>query len=223
MVLCILLALLLLQMELKAIQSFATAVTQEKHYTKYCAFSRPMKVCHTLHMSKPIYDTVDANSQLKRCLAREYSSFFSPMEKQFYSPNVEFLDPLNNIKGIDNYQKNVDMLAGRTKLGRILFHDASIVLHSVESLPDGRIQTRWTLQVQVKFVPWKPRPRFTGVSVYTLDGNGIVIKQEDYWDSINLRSGEYSSAAIGDAVGDFLSQCKRDDGAELSAPELPVR
>lgn len=172
-----------------------------------------------LHMA----DAVKRDStELKKCLYREYTSFFAPMEKQFYDSNVKFIDPLNNIEGIDNYQKNVDMLAGRTSMGKLLFKDASIVLHNIKDLPDGRLQTRWTLQVTVKFLPWQPRPRFTGVSIYTLDANGKVQQQEDYWDSINLNSGQYRTVGRADALGDFYSQCKREDGAEMSAPELPV-
>ena len=57
------------------------------------------------------------NLELKKCLMREYNSFFSPMEQEYYDNNVKFIDPLNNLEGIDKYQNNVDMLAGRTGFG----------------------------------------------------------------------------------------------------------
>ena len=133
-------------------------------------------------------------NELMKCLRREYTSFFSPMEKRFYSQDVQFIDPLNEFQGINKYQNNVDLLAGRTRLGSFLFSDASIAMHSVKivnvddvingvtssssSGDDMRIETRWTLQVTAKSLPWKPRARFTGISLYTLAKNGIIVKQE---------------------------------------------
>jgi hypothetical protein len=133
-------------------------------------------------------------NELMKCLRREYTSFFSPMEKRFYSQDVQFIDPLNEFQGINKYQNNVDLLAGRTRLGSFLFSDASIAMHSVRivnvgdvingvmsfssSGDDMRIETRWTLQVTAKSLPWKPRARFTGISLYTLAKNGIIVKQE---------------------------------------------
>lgn len=159
--------------------------------------------------------------ELEKTLKREYASFFDPMVKEFYSPNVEFIDPLNKFAGIDKYQGNVDLLAGRTGLGGFLFKDASINLHNIEQLNDNQIQTRWTLQVTVKFLPWTPRPRFSGVSIYTLDRNGIVQKQEDYWDSINLKEGKYEVVDFKTGLFDFIAQIKQESSAEMSAPELP--
>lgn len=73
----------------------------------------------------------------------------------------------------------------------------------------------------MKAIPWKPRAKFTGVSIYTVDDNGIVIKQEDFWDSINLNGGKYESVSLGDGVKDFLGQLNQEQGAEMAAPELP--
>lgn len=139
----------------------------------------------------------DKYNELMKCLRREYTSFFSPMEKRFYSQDVQFVDPLNEFQGINKYQNNVDLLAGRTRLGSLLFTDASIAMHSVRivnvgdvingvtssigSGDDMRIETRWTLQVTAKSLPWKPRARFTGISLYTLAKNGIIVKQEVWY------------------------------------------
>lgn len=160
--------------------------------------------------------------ELEKVLRKEYGSFFSPMSKQYYSNNVEFIDPLNTLTGIDKYQQNVDMLAGRTTLGNLLFKDATISLHDIEVLSRNKLQTRWTLQVTVKSLPWQPRPRFTGISVYTLNDNGIITKQEDYWDSINLSNGKYNKVSFAEALGDFFGQIQKESGAAMSAPELPV-
>ena len=158
---------------------------------------------------------------LEKCLYREYASFFSPMEKEYYSQDVVFVDPLTSFTGIDKYKNNVDMLAGKTPLGALLFKDASINLHNIERLSDGKVQTRWTLRVTAKLLPWQPTARFTGVSIYTLDDAGRVSRQEDYWDSINLVSGSYKAVGFLDGLGDFLDQLKNDGGADMAAPELP--
>ena len=34
-------------------------------------------------------------------LEREYATFFQPMETELYSPDVEFVDPLINLNGVD--------------------------------------------------------------------------------------------------------------------------
>lgn len=165
--------------------------------------------------------TIDKREDVKRTLKKEYLSFFNPMYKQFYAKDVEFIDPLNSFKGVDKYQSNVDMLAGRNGFGAILFRDASIVLHSVEDVNDNRIQTRWTLQVTVKSIPWQPRAKFTGISVYSFGSDGLITKQEDYWDSINLKNGKYVSVGLREAIVDFLGQLKKENSADLAAPELP--
>ena len=36
---------------------------------------------------------------LKKTLRREYASFFQPMERAFYRPDVQFVDPLTNLQG----------------------------------------------------------------------------------------------------------------------------
>lgn len=163
------------------------------------------------------------STDLEKCLYREYSSFFKPMEKSFYADDVSFIDPLLKITGIDKYQSNVDMLAGRNFIGNILFKDASISLHNISSLPQNKIMTRWTLRVTVKALPWSPTARFSGVSVYTLDTTGEKIcAQEDYWDSINLVNGKYVQKSFIDGLGDFVGQLQSDSGnAEMAAPEMP--
>lgn len=38
--------------------------------------------------------------ELERCLFREYTSFFAPMEKKFYKPDVAFVDPLTRFASV---------------------------------------------------------------------------------------------------------------------------
>eukprot|EP00434_Breviolum_minutum_P012223 symbB.v1.2.010779.t1/scaffold709.1/size267679/22 len=129
---------------------------------------------------------------LKACLAREYRSFFRPFEADFYSEDVSFTDPLNQLKGKASYRANVEMLSGNSVIGNILFTDAFIDLHSVEEVPgdETRLRTRWTLGFAFKLLPWRPRAVFSGVSEYTIDPeNAKVLTQRDYWDVLSLEKG----------------------------------
>ena len=116
---------------------------------------------------------------VKDALRREYLSFFEVFEEGLYSEDVKFLDPLNRLEGISAYKRNIDMLGGRGMLGRSLFSDARINLHSVTEPEEGRVRTRWTMSFTFKGLPWKPRPTFTGISDYTLDEKtGKILVQE---------------------------------------------
>jgi SOUL heme-binding protein/Uncharacterized conserved protein (DUF2358) len=183
--------------------------------------------------SKSLLDaTKHSVEELKKVLEREYVSFFNPMRTEYYAKDVTFDDPLTNLAGVDAYKKNVDMLAGRTLLGSILFEDGGINLHSVtggEISSDGSIEdivTRWTLRFTMKVFFWKPTARFSGISVYKVKpiGDRVQISaQLDYWDSINLKDGGvYEKVDRGVALADFLNQLKPGGfQASSAAPELP--
>ena len=140
-------------------------------------------------------------------LKREYESFFQPMEEELYNQAVTFNDPLIALSGVEAYKKNVNMLAGTTLLGQLCFSDCGLAMHNVTELPDGRLQTRWTLQFRFKLLPWQPVARFTGVSRYTLDSECRVLQQKDYWDSVNLLPG-----------GDYAPQPKQEAFLDLLTP-----
>jgi hypothetical protein len=158
---------------------------------------------------------------LESCLKREYNSFFDPLERDYYDANVEFIDPLGRFIGINKYQDNVDFLAGRSGLGSFLFKNSFIRIFSVEQLEDSRIMTRWALHFTFIALPWQPTARFSGVSLYTVNNDTKIIKQEDYWDSINLNGGKYEEKNRREGFKDFLSQLRQDTTAEMVAPELP--
>jgi SOUL heme-binding protein/Uncharacterized conserved protein (DUF2358) len=186
----------------------------------------------------------NAVQNLKKVLYREYTSFFNPMEHDYYASDVTFVDPMTSFTGIAKYENNVDMLAGRTFMGKVLFKDAGIVLHKVEggkvtisnngngAMSISNIVTRWTLRLTVQILPWQPTARFSGISVYTVQPGGRrgvqVIRQDDYWDSVNLLpdgGGEYAAMATSKGVADFLDQLKPNQMAAPSASsaELPYQ
>ena len=181
----------------------------------------------------------DQVQRLKKVLQREYTSFFDPMQCEYYSDSVSFEDPMTALEGVDKYKNNVDMLASRTLMGKFLFQDAGIVLHKVEggevNADTGAISdivTRWTLRVTAKAIPWNPTARFTGISVYEVSRGGsegvVVDHQTDYWDSINIVPGDgkgaYGKVDKSIAVKDFLDQLKPDNGnAAAAGMELPYQ
>lgn len=154
-------------------------------------------------------------------LVKEYSTFFQYFATENYAENVRFKDPLTSFEGISKYRSNVDMLGSRTLLGKFLFEDASIVLHAIDQVDDKTIQTRWTLSVTMKGLPWRPRLKFSGISIYTLNDKLLIQNQVDYWDSINLNKGKYEEVQFTDGLNDFLSQIFVESTAEMAAPELP--
>ena len=91
------------------------------------------------------------------------------------------------------------MLAGSTLAGKILFRDCDLIMHRVTEPTPTTLETRWTLQFRFQLLPWAPLAEFTGVSKYTLDGDARVVRQDDFWDSVNLSDGEYAARPPGDA------------------------
>lgn len=137
-------------------------------------------------------DFLQRREELKSCLTREYRSFFRPFEEEFYSEDVSFLDPLNNITGRNGYKGNVAMLSGESWFGNLLFENGFIDLHAVEDVPGDltRLRSRWTLGFDFKLLPWKPSAIFTGISDYKIDeSSALVLSQRDYWDVLSLGKG----------------------------------
>jgi len=175
---------------------------------------------------------LEAIQKLKIVLEREYLTFFNPMQMEYYSPQVTFDDPMTSLSGVQSYQANVDMLASRTWMGKFLFQDARILLHSIsggdvilvdeETVENQQLQiqpmtTRWTLKLTISILPWKPTAIFSGISVYQLIPNFAksdrpmiqIIQQQDYWDSINIQpysQGQYHKVPTSIAVNHFIQQ-----------------
>ena len=154
-------------------------------------------------------------------LKQEYESFFKPMKDQIYDPDFQFLDPLTTYTGRQAHKNNVEMLSGSSAIGRILFSDCSLVMHDASSdSGSNSLTTRWTLGFRFNLLPWKPMAQFTGVSEYTLDGNARLLRQQDFWDSVNLEAGgEYASKSKLGALLDLLQQFAPGEQSALAASE----
>lgn len=197
----------------------------------------------TRRSSRPVFaapsaveEGIEANlARLKKVLEREYVSFFSPMETEYYAKDVTFDDPLNALSGVEAYENNVNMLSSKTLLGKVLFRDAGIALHKIEGgevLEDGSISdliTRWTLRFTFQILPWQPTARFSGISVYKVERGGPkgvrILSQKDFWDSINLmEGGKYEAVDKSVGLGDFLDQLKPEQlAAPTAGTELPYQ
>jgi len=166
----------------------------------------------------------DRKAALVAGLKREYSSFFNPMEMELYDPQVTFDDPMISFTGADKFKANVDMLSGGSAVGKLLFSDCGLVMHSCTEDGERALTTRWTLQFRFKLLPWKPLAQFTGVSQYTLDGESRVSAQQDFWDSVNLQpGGGYAPKSKLAGFGDLLSQLAPGgaNAQQASERELP--
>uniref|UniRef100_A0A7S4UFM3 Uncharacterized protein n=1 Tax=Alexandrium monilatum TaxID=311494 RepID=A0A7S4UFM3_9DINO len=151
----------------------------------------------------------EGKEALKRCLAREYRSFFRPFEADYYAEDVTFKDPLNDLKGKERYRQNVEMLSGDSPVGNLLFRDGWIDLHAVEDVPgdERRVRTRWTLGFTFKLLPWQPQALFSGVSEYAIDAEAKVLSQRDYWDTLSLgKGGAYAPEAALAGVAELGAQ-----------------
>eukprot|EP00904_Undaria_pinnatifida_P000334 jgi/Undpi1/10300/HiC_scaffold_28.g12752.m1 len=89
-------------------------------------------------------------------------------------------------------------------------------------------RTRWTLTVCFKALPWQPVPCFTGISDYTIDHQARVVRQVDFWDSINLVEGRYLAVNVLVGLKDFLGQVlpgpeETATGGEGGPPGLLLR
>merc|ERR1719201_1572397 len=111
-----------------------------------------------------------------------------------------------SFSGADKFKANVDMLSGSSPIGRLLFDDCGLVMHKVTEDSERELTTRWTLQFRFKLLPWKPLAQFTGVSQYTLDANARIVRQNDYWDSVNLKDGSYVALPKIAGFKDLLAQ-----------------
>ena len=95
-----------------------------------------------------------------------------------YSPDVAFRDPLASYTGLDTYKQALKLLKDSKLSSGVRFET-----HDVSIAGKGLVRARWTLSAECPLLPWTPRVVFTGVSIYTLNSAGRVIKHEDEWDS----------------------------------------
>lgn len=143
----------------------------------------------------------DILEEIRQRLEKELPDLFTSESANYslYTRDVLFEDPLNKFRGAKRYASNISFLKESP-----VFTQAKFYLHSSRTLPDrSTVRTRWTLQMTVAALPWKPTVIFTGISDYRVDiSSKLVTGHYDYWDS--LSSSAFFSPP---AVVDLVSQC----------------
>lgn len=105
-------------------------------------------------------------------LKRDYQNFPENQTYQIYADNVYFKDPLNEFKGIKQYQKMIGFLGS-------FFQDINLELHNIMRQED-KIKTEWTLNMTSP-LPWKPLLSIPGWSELELNQDDLIISHIDYW------------------------------------------
>ncbi|EFJ39895.1 hypothetical protein VOLCADRAFT_84753 [Volvox carteri f. nagariensis] len=94
-----------------------------------------------------------------------------------YSPKIVFEDPITKYDSREGYVFNIRLL-------RTLFN-ITFDLHSISVTGPDSVTARWTMEMVMWLLPWRPNLTFTGRTVYKVDPRtGIVLSHTDYWDAL---------------------------------------
>jgi hypothetical protein len=102
----------------------------------------------------------------------DYRRFPHDQTYSIYAPDVYFKDPLNQFRGRDRYQKNIQFIA-------TWFQDVQLDLHQINR-HGNQIRTDWTLNWTTP-LPWRPRIAIEGWSELAVNDQEMIISHVDYW------------------------------------------
>ncbi|MEN9218949.1 MAG: DUF2358 domain-containing protein [Gloeomargarita sp. DG_2_bins_126] len=106
-------------------------------------------------------------------LREDYARFPENQTYDIYAEDISFADPMMRVEGKQKYQEMIRFLATWLQ---------NICLELHEMSQEGQvIYTRWTMSWTAP-LPWRPRVRVTGRSELTLNDQGQINRQIDYWD-----------------------------------------
>lgn len=103
---------------------------------------------------------------------RDYQSFPDDQTYDLYADDVYFKDPLNEFRGRDRYEQNIEFI-------RSWFRNIQLDLHDISQTGD-RIETHWTLNWNTP-LPWSPRISIPGWSELRLNAEGKIVSHIDDW------------------------------------------
>jgi len=124
--------------------------------------------------------TGQSAEQVKDILARDLSEgmYFvtGNLTKEIFADDCSFVDPTNAVTGLSKYV---------TALG-LLFDPAwsKVILKDIRVTGPNRIEADWRMGgwLRTEYFPWQPRvDPFEGHTIYTLNEEGLIIKQEQTW------------------------------------------
>ena len=130
------------------------------------------------------------------------------IDRNIYADDVKFEDPITRYDSIDGYLFNIQML-------RYLF-TPEFILHTIKEVNETTLETRWTMNMKLRILPWQPDLIYTGTSQYEFDLNTKkVVRHSDTWDSIENQ--EYFSV---EGLRDVVKQASNlQQTPELETPK----
>ncbi|WAS05123.1 DUF2358 domain-containing protein [Gloeomargaritales cyanobacterium VI4D9] len=106
-------------------------------------------------------------------LREDYARFPDNQTYSIYAEDITFADPMLRVQGRKKYEDMIHFLA-------TWFQNIRLELHGMEQ--QGQvIHTRWTMSWTAP-LPWRPRVVVTGRSELTMNDQGQIKQQIDYWD-----------------------------------------
>lgn len=106
-------------------------------------------------------------------LREDYARFPRDQTYDIYAEDLVFADPVMRVRGREQFRGMIAFLA-------TWFRDIELALHDIWQ--EGPvIHTRWTMRWTAP-LPWQPRVSVTGRSELTLNEQGLIGQQIDYWD-----------------------------------------
>ena len=105
-------------------------------------------------------------------LKNDYAHFPHNQTYSIYAEDLYFKDPMSQFRGVKIFRT---MLTVMEKV----FLNCVMDLHDIR-LEGNIIRTEWTLSWNTP-LPWKPRIAVPGWSELTLNEEGLIISQIDYW------------------------------------------
>lgn len=106
-------------------------------------------------------------------LREDYARFPEQQTYDIYAEDIYFADPMMQVQGKQKYQGMIHFLA-------TWFHNIRLELHEIYQ-EGSLIHTRWTMSWTAP-LPWRPRVTVTGRSELTLNEQGKINRQIDFWD-----------------------------------------
>ncbi|KAG1660083.1 hypothetical protein FOA52_011149 [Chlamydomonas sp. UWO 241] len=121
------------------------------------------------------YVMEEARSFLEQDLVKIFAS--GEPTRARYSPTIRFEDPITSYNDLDGYTFNMKLL-------KSLFN-IDFKLHSMEVTGDDAVTARWTMNMEMWLLPWKPNLLFTGRTFYKVDlPSGLITSHIDVWDAL---------------------------------------
>lgn len=105
-------------------------------------------------------------------LQADYQHFPHQQTFEMYAEDVYFKDPLSQFRGRAIFQAMI-------KFMDIFFLNCRMDLHNIQQT-GNQIRTDWTLSWNTP-LPWKPRIAVPGWSELTVNEQGLIASQIDYW------------------------------------------